>query len=318
MVNSPPTLTASLVEESYERIRSFLPATRLLEAQDARGRPIFLKLETEQPTGSFKVRGALSNLLHQPDSPQGFVTASAGNHGLGLAWAVQHGGRREPVFIFVPGSAPQAKIQKLRGFPVDLRVVGQTFDDAERAAHEFERKLGGRFIHAYDDPWTAAGQGTMAIEIQKALGSIGTLVVPVGGGGLISGNAVWLAARHPRVKVVAVQPTASPALSESIRVDRALLDYPAEPTLADGLSGGIGEIVFAHRNLIDEVVNVSEERIRAAISHLHHADGVRAEASAAISRAAVDLEGSGDWPQPIVCVITGGNIDDALFAGIVA
>jgi threonine dehydratase len=117
--------------------------------------------------------------------------------------------------------------------------------------------------------------------------------------------------------VVAVQPTASPALSESIRVDRALLDYPAEPTLADGLSGGIGEIVFAHRKLIDEVVNVSEERIRAAIFDLHHANGIRAEASAAIARAAADLEGSDDWPQPIVCVITGGNIDDAVFEGAI-
>jgi threonine dehydratase len=311
-------LTASLVDQAYESIRGFLPATRLLETRDARFRPVFLKLETEQPTGSFKVRGALSNLLQQKNAPQGFVTASAGNHGLGVAWAAQAIGRSEPVFIFVPESAPAAKVEKLRGFPVDLRIVGQTFDDAERAARAFERERGARFIHAYDDPWTAAGQGTMAIEIQRALGSIGTLVVPVGGGGLISGNAAWLTARHPGVRVVAVQATASPSLSESIRVGRALLDYPAEPTLADGLAGGIGELVFAHRVLVSEVVNVSEERIRSAIRHLHHQDGVRAEASAAIARAAVDLESSGDWPLPIVCVITGGNIDDALFEGIVA
>lgn len=201
---------------------------------------------------------------------------------------------------------------------MDLRVVGQTFDEAERAARAFEREQEARFIHAYDDPWTAAGQGTMAIEIQNALGSIGTLVVPVGGGGLISGNAVWLAARHPGVRVVAVQPFASPALSESIREGRALLDYPAGPTLADGLAGGIGEIVFAQRSLIGEVVNVSEDDIRAAIRHLHDRDGLRAEASAAIARAAVDLEAADGWPSPIVCVITGGNIDDARFEEIVA
>ena len=318
MVTMKTRLTAVLVDQAYEVIRPFLQPTRLLETRDARHRRVFLKLETEQPTGSFKVRGALSNLLRQPETPAGFVAASAGNHGLGLAWAAQQSGRRELVTLFVPGSAPQTKISKLRQYPVELRILGETFDEAERAAHRFEREKDARFIHAYDDPLTAAGQGTLAIEVQQALGSIGTLVVPVGGGGLISGNAAWLKERHPGVRIVAVQPDASPALSESIRLGRALLEYPAGPTLADGLSGGIGRIVFDHRALIDEVLNVPEERIRAAIRSLHRNDGVRAEASGAIARAALDLEESMDWPEPIVCVITGGNIDDSVFEKIVA
>ena len=311
-------LTAALVDQAYDVIRPFLRPTRLLETRDARHRRVFLKLETEQPTGSFKVRGALSNLLRQPETLAGFVAASAGNHGLGLAWAAEQSGRREPVTIFVPLSAPQAKISKLRQYRVELRIVGETFDEAERAAHLFEREENARFIHSYDDPLTAAGQGTLAIEIQQALGSIGTLVAPVGGGGLISGNAAWFKERHPGVRIVAVQPDASPALSESIRLGRALLEYPAGPTLADGLSGGIGRIVFDHRALIDQVVNVTEDRIRAAIRSLHHEEGVRAEASGAIARAVLDLEESDDWPEPIVCVITGGNIDDSVFEGIVA
>lgn len=311
-------LTAALVDQAYEVIRPFLEPTRLLETRDGRHRRVFLKLETEQPTGSFKVRGALSNLLRQPETPAGFVAASAGNHGLGLAWAAQQSGRREPVTIFVPLSAPQTKISKLRQYPVELRIVGETFDEAERAARLFELEENARFIHAYDDPLTAAGQGTLAIEVQHALGSIGTLVTPVGGGGLISGNAAWLKERHPGVRIVAVQPEASPALSESIRLGRALLEYPAGPTLADGLAGGIGRIVFDHRALIDEVVNVTEDRIRAAIRSLHHEEGVRAEASGAIARAALDLEECDDWPEPIVCVITGGNIDDSVFETIVA
>ncbi len=311
-------LTAALVDQAYDVIRPFLRPTRLLETRDARHRRVFLKLETEQPTGSFKVRGALSNLLRQPETLAGFVAASAGNHGLGLAWAAEQSGRREPVTIFVPGSAPETKVSKLRQYPVALRIVGETFDDAERAARQFEREENARFIHAYDDLLTAAGQGTLAIEVQQALGSIGTLVAPVGGGGLISGNAAWFKERHPGVRIAAVQPDASPALSESIRLGRALLEYPAGPTLADGLSGGIGRIVFDHRALIDEVLNVPEERIRAAIRSLHRNDGVRAEASGAIARAALDLEESMDWPEPIVCVITGGNIDDSVFEKIVA
>lgn len=318
MVNVEARLTAALVEEAYQAIRSFLPPTRLLEMRDARGRRGFLKLESEQPTGSFKVRGALSNLLRQPETPAGFVAASAGNHGLGVAWAAGQSRRRETVTIFVPSSAPDTKLRKLRQYPVDLRIAGEIFDHAERAARDFERETGACFIHAYDDPLTAAGQGTMAIEIQEVIGSIGTLVAPVGGGGLISGNAAWLKERHPRARIVAVQPDASPALSESIQKGRALLEYPAGPTLADGLAGGIGRIVFNHRDLIDEVVNVPEDRILAAIRSLHYEDAIRAEASGAIARAALDLAVSGDWPEPIVCVITGGNIDDRAFEKIIA
>ena len=320
MVNDGLRLTATLVEQAYHVIGPFLAPTPLVRSKGRSGRPVYLKLETDQPTGSFKVRGALSNLLRQPGNPAGFVTASAGNHGLGLAWAVKHSGRREGVTIFIPGSAPQTKVSKLRLYPVNLRIVGETFDDAERLAHEFEGETGARFVHAYDDPLTAAGQGTMAIEIHEAMPDkqpIGTLVVPVGGGGLISGNAAWFKKRHPATRIVAVQADASPSLSESIRLGKALLEYPAGPTLADGLSGGIGRIVFEHRDLLDEVVNVPEERIRAAIRSLHLEDQVRAEASGAITVAALDLEQSRSWPEPIVCVITGSNIDDAVFGPIV-
>lgn len=320
MVNGGLRLNAALVEQAYEIIRPFLPPTPLAPLRSG-GRRVFLKLETNQPTGSFKVRGALSNLLRQPESQAGFVAASAGNHGLGVAWAAKRSGRREPVTIFIPGSAPQAKVRKLRQYDIDLRIVGDTFDDAERMAHEFERDRGARFIHAYDDPLTAAGQGAMAVEVGESMrgsGPIGTLVVPVGGGGLISGNAAWFKERSPSTRIVAVQADASPALSESIRLGRALLEYPAGPTLADGLSGGIGRIVFEHRDFIDEVVNVSEDRIRAAIRGLHLEEQVRAEASGAITVAALDLGPGRSWPEPIVCVITGSNIDDAVFEPIVA
>jgi threonine dehydratase len=321
MVNTKLRLNAGLVEQAHGVIRPFLRPTRLLPTRLGGSRRVFLKLETDQPTGSFKVRGALSNLLRQPENPAGFVTASAGNHGLGVAWAAKESGRIETVTIFIPRSAPQTKVGKFRPFAVDLRIGGETFDDAERLAREFEQETGARYIHAYDDPFTAAGQGTLAIEIREAVSAaepIGTLVVPVGGGGMVSGSAAWFKERFPATRRVAVQADASPSLSESIRLGRALLEYPAGPTLADGLAGGIGRIVFEHRDLLDEVVNVPEERTRAAIRALYLEDDVRAEASGAITVAALDLEQSRSWPEPIVCVISGSNIDDAVFGPIVA
>jgi threonine dehydratase len=318
VVSAFPRLSAAQVEDARAAIRPFLPATRLVERKGAAPRRVLLKLETEQPTGSFKVRGALSNLLRQPETPAGFVAASAGNHGLGVAWAARASGRRERVTIFVPESAPLAKIHKLRRYDIDLRVGGATFDDAERRAREFEGETGARFIHAYDDPLTAAGQGTVAAEIAEALATVGTLIVPVGGGGLISGIAAWFQERRTATRIVAVQPDASPALAESIRQGRALLEYPAGPTLADGLSGGIGRIVFEHRDLLGDVINVPEALIRSAIRRLHREDSVRAEASGAITTAALELEAGFGWPEPIVCVITGGNIDEAVFAEVVA
>jgi len=309
-------LTAHEVEAARARIRPFLPPTRLLETTEPGEARTLLKLESEQPTGSFKVRGALANLLVQPPSPNGFVAASAGNHGLGVAWAGQASGRAEKLTIFVPESAPRSKIEKLLRFQAELRVVGRTYDDAEREAREFERGTGARFIHAYDDPRTAAGQGTVAMEIHEALGEIGTLLVPVGGGGLISGCAAWIKERSPRTLVVGLQPDASPALSESIRLDRALTEYAAGPTLADGLAGGIGHIVFGHRSLIDEVVNVPESAIRQAIRDLHRMHGIRAEASGAIPQAGLGLAGSAGWPEPIVGIMSGSNIDDAVLAEV--
>jgi threonine dehydratase len=313
MVTPESRVTALMVEEGHTAIRRYLDPTRLIETRDARGRLVHLKLENEQPTGSFKVRGALFNLLRRPPNDAGFVTASAGNHGLGVAWSARRTGRTERVTIFVPESAPRTKIAKLRTFPVDLRVAGETFDDAERAAHEFERESGAVFIHAYDDLLTAAGQGTIAVEIEQALEHVGTLVAPVGGGGLISGNAAWFKERGRGTRIVATQPDASPAFSESIRLGRALTAFAAGPTLADGLAGGIGQIAFNHRDLIDEALNVPEAAIRAAIRRLHHEHGVRAEASGAITLAAAGLPEAASWVQPIVCVISGGNIDDDAF-----
>jgi len=247
------------------------------------------------------------------------VAASAGNHALGVAFAASRLGGTVQATLFVPRTAPRAKVEKLRRFPVDLRETGETYDDAVEAAREFERRTGATFVHAYEDPRTAAGQGTVGLEILDACPEAGTVLVPVGGGGLIAGLATAVKAMAPDVRVVAVQPEASPALRESLRLGRALLTYAAGPTLADGLSGGIGEIAFDHRDLVDEVVTVSEEEIEDAIVALLAADQVVAEASGAVGIAAlragkVASAGRG----PAVAVITGGNVDASVLARLLA
>jgi threonine dehydratase len=305
-------LTLGAVERAADAIRPYLPPTPLRRSHALRASgEAYLKLECWQPTGSFKVRGATNTLvsLTTEERRRGVVAASAGNHALGVAFAVQALGGATSATLFVPETAPRAKIEKLRGFPVTVHVAGATYDDAHALAMAHGQNTGATYVHAFDDPRTAAGQGTAALEILDALPNVGTILVPVGGGGLIAGVAAAVKARDPSVRIVAVQPEASPALPESIRQGRALLEYPAGPTLADGLAGGIGEIVFGHRDLIDDVVLVSEAEIEDAIVALLGDDQVVAEASGAVGVAAIRSGKCRPGSRPVVAIVTGGNID---------
>jgi threonine dehydratase len=285
------------------------------------GVPTYLKLECWQPTGSFKVRGALAAMsaLTPEERAAGVVAASAGNHALGVAFAAQALGAAVRVTVFVPTSAPRAKVDKLRQFPIEVRQEGRDYDEAVPLAEAHAQATGARYVHAFEDRHTASGQGTAALELLEQLPDLGTLLVPVGGGGLMAGCATLIKARAPHVRIVAVQPSASPALAESIRQGRALLTYPAGPTLADGLSGGTGQIAFTHRDLVDEVVCVDEEEIEDAIVALVAHDQVLAEGSGAVGVAAlrsgrVRPEGG----RPAVAVVTGGNIDARVLARLLA
>lgn len=305
-------LTRADVEEARRRIAPHLPPSPLRRAFSVPGGQAWLKLECWQPTGSFKVRGALSVLsaLTPAELSRGVVAASAGNHALGVAFAIQALGGRVPATVFVPSTAPRAKMDKLRTFPVTVVEGGATYDEAAARAAEHADRTGATSIHAFDDPRTAGGQGTVALEILEQNPQIGTMVVPVGGGGLIAGMAVAAKSQRPDVRIVAVQPDASPALRDSIAQSRPLLDYAARPTLADGLAGGIGAIVYAHRHLLDEVVTVSEPEIEDAIVALVTHDQVVAEGSGAVGVAALRAGrlARGDG-RPVAVVVTGANLD---------
>jgi threonine dehydratase len=280
----------------------------------APGRELLLKLECWQPTGSFKVRGATHLLarLDRKARERGVVAASAGNHALGVAFAAARLGGIAAT-LFVPRSAPRAKLDKLRRFPVEVREAGETYEDTAAEADAFQRRSGATLVHAYEDARTAAGQGTAALELLEQCPDPAAVVVPVGGGGLIAGVATVVKALAPGTRVIAVQPEASPAFRESLQRGAALLTYPARPTLADGLAGGIGRIAFEHRDLVDEQVVVSEQEIESAMVALLAADQVVAEASAAVAVAAV-RSGCVQAEGPIVAILTGGNVDVRVIA----
>ena len=309
------------VARARERIAPYLRPTPLRRSFAVASPPTYLKLECWQPTGSFKVRGATNHLKALPPEAQarGIVAASAGNHALGVAFAAQALGGRVQATLVVPESAPRAKVEKLRAFPVTVIEKGATYDDAHAEALRLVERTGARYVHAYEDILTAAGQGTIGLEILEGLPEVGSVLVPVGGGGLIAAIAVAMKALRPEVRIVAVQPDASPSLRESIRQGRALHEYAAAPTLADGIAGGIGDIAFDHRDLVDEIVEVSEDEIEDAIAALVARDQVVAEASGAVVVAA--LRSNRYRPpdsRPVAAVVSGANIDARVLARILA
>ena len=198
---------------------------------------VWLKLECHQPTGSFKVRGAVNKLrnLTAEQKQKGIVAASAGNHALGIAYAAQVLGGFQ-ADIFVPETAPRAKVDKIGRFNVNLHLEGQTYDEAHQAASHFAQKSGALEIGAYNDLEVVAGQGTVGLEVLTDLPQTGTIFVPVGGGGLLAGVAVAAHAINPNCRVVGVQPEASPAAFFSLRDGVAYDPYDHGPTIADGLA----------------------------------------------------------------------------------
>jgi threonine dehydratase len=247
---------------------------------------------------------------------KGVVTASAGNHGLGVAYAAK-ALELENVTVFVPGTAPAAKVTKLRRFPITLQQVGQTYEDAHQAAEEYARKTGATYVSAYDDPIVIAGAGTCGLEIVTHLPDVDTVIVPIGGGGLVSGTAVAVKGINKGSQIIGVQPEASPAAKLSFEQNLPLDPYDHEPTIADGLAGGFGATPFyIARTLIDDILLFSEAHLRQAVYTLVDQQQMIVEASGAISICPLLVEPERFSGQTVVCILTGSNIDTGLLAEI--
>ncbi len=299
------------LEAAWRLIRSSLTPTPV----DAVAGPgLLLKLETLQPTGSFKVRGAM-NALAALDPATEVVAASAGNHGLGVAFAAARLGRK--VTVVVPADASPAKVAAIRRFPVTLAEAGRGYDEAEARALELARQ-GSFYLSPYNDPHVIAGQGTIGCELAGQVAGPLTVVCPVGGGGLVAGLGLW-ASQRDDATIVGVEAEVSVAVSAAVRAGHQV-DVVVGETIADGVSGNIepGSVtVDVIRDHVASLVTVTEQQIRAAIRHLAASHGIVAEGAGAMAVAAV-LAGKVPANDHVVALVTGRNIALPARAGVLA
>lgn len=277
---------------------------------------MFLKLESLQRTGSFKLRGALNALAPGEEARfgGGVVTASAGNHGLGVAHAARIFGIRATIFI--PAGAPAVKRDRIRMLGADVRLVDGDYDDAHAEALRHARDAGIPYLHAFSDPAVVAGQGTVGLEIAEDLPDVRTVVVPIGGGGLSGGIGLALGTRGRSTRLIGVQSEATAAMHASLAAG-APTPVPAVPTLCDGLAGDVDQrSLDLARAVLDDLVLVSESAVRDAIRSLFFEEGLVAEGSAAVGPAAIREGRLSTAAGPIAIVVTGGNIDAARLATI--
>ncbi len=271
-----------------------------------------LKLETLQPTGSFKVRGAANRLLNLPVEAQkkGIVTVSTGNHGQAVAYIAQALGIQAT--ICVSERVPANKIKALQQSGATLIIHGQSQDDAEVRANELVDQHGLTMIHPFDDPYIIAGQGTIGLELLQDFPQVDTVLVPLSGGGLISGIAVALKAANPKISVIGVSMDEGCVMYHSLHAGKPV-QLPEAETLADSLNGGIG---LANRytyhlveQLVDDVVLVSEDEIEMALALVLHEHHMIVEGAGAVPIAAL-LSGKVEAiNRNIALILSGGNVD---------
>ena len=292
--------------EARQIVRSTLEPTPLVAVQVG-GRRLWLKVEGMQPTGSFKVRGALAAIdeVHRREPDRNVVACSAGNHGLGIAWSATLLGVK--ACVVVPKNASPAKISKLKTFPIELVLAGDSYDDAEDVAVALAEERGARFISPYNDTHVIAGQSTMAAEVIEQLPEAAHLVVAVGGGGLAAGSALSLALHSCRLHGAQVEQNA--AFAQVFNGGALDLDS-LEPTIADGIAGGFepGSVTLALLHQTDfDLTMVSERQTLHAMRQVVADTGLVAEGSAGVALAAA-LSRYEEWDGEIVVALSGHNV----------
>jgi threonine dehydratase len=312
---TPPSVLD--IYQARARIASWLAPTPLrLSAwlSSAAAGPAHLKLESVQPSCSFKIRGAFNALLRlveehpDPTTRPLVVAASAGNHGRAMALAAEALGSR--AVIFTPSTAPRSKRDAIRALGVELRDDASSYDEAERKARRYADACDGVYISPYNHPDVIAGAGTIALELAEACPDVGTVFVPLGGGGLASGIGLVLRAIAPAAKVVGVEAAASTPFTTGL-AHGVITAIEPRPTLADGLAGNLepGAITFGLvREVVDEVVVVTEEELRATMRVMAAEEHVIVEGSAAVPVAAL-MARRGLAAYPAVVIVSGANVD---------
>jgi threonine dehydratase len=278
------------------------------------GADAYLKWESQQSTGSFKLRGAFNALLTMPveERRRGVVAASAGNHGLGVAYAARTLGMRARVYV--PATAPLVKREGIAAMGAEVDASQPDYDAAHEAALAAAHRDGMTFVSPCTGRPLLAGQGTVGLEILEDLPGVRTLVVPVGGGGLAGGIAVLVRAVAPHVRIVGVQSELTNAMAAALSTGRRTT-IPVVPTLADGLAGQVDdEGVLIGRFALDEIVVVTEGEIAAAMLWVSRMHGARVEGSGAVGVAAMLTRGG--WDGPVAAIVSGSNIDQRVWNDI--
>ena len=279
---------------------------------------IFYKLDNLQMTGSFKERGALNKLLRlsEDQRQRGVIAASAGNHGLAVAFHAQRLGI--PATIVMPRFAPLIKVSRARRYGATVTLEGEDFDAALAHARQLQTQSQGCFIPAFDDLDVIAGQGTLGLELFEQVPDVETIIVPVGGGGLISGLAVALKESGSRARVIGVQAEELPSMQAAIQTG-TIVSAPSASTLADGIAvRRVGELTFpVVQRYVDEIVTVNEDEIAHAILLLLENEKTVVEGAAATTLAALLNRSLGLQGQKVVLILSGGNIDMNIVARVI-
>jgi threonine dehydratase len=281
------------------------------------GAEVWLKCENLQRTGSFKLRGAYNRIaqLGPEERDRGVVCASAGNHAQGVALAASLQGVRSTVFM--PVEAPLPKLAATVAYGAEVELVGQGLHEAMEAAQAMAEEEGRVFVHPFDHPDIIAGQGTLGLELARQIPDMGTVVVCVGGGGLISGTAVALRALNPGVRIVGVQAAGCASFAPSLAAGKPLV-LPTTNTIADGIAvKRPGELTLAHvAALVDDMVTVTDDELASAVVLLLERAKLVAEPAGAAAVAAL-LAGKIEGPGPLVATVSGGNIDPLVLQHLV-
>ena len=308
------------IEWAQQRIQKVILRTPTLYSDTISkltGKEIFLKLENLQKTGSFKIRGAyyLLSQLSQSQRRKGVVAASAGNHAQGVAYASSLLGI--PATLVMPEGASIAKQLATKSYGGEVILFGQNTDEALKYARKLVEH-GRFFIHPFDDEQVMAGQGTIGLEILEDVPGVEAIIVPVGGGGLLSGIATIVKKRRPKVKIIGVQSAHAPSAFYSLKRKRIVEVY-VKPTLADGIAlQQVGKMTFPIiRKYVDDILAVQEDEIASAILMLMERKRVVAEGAGATPLAALLSQKERIRPKKVVLVISGGNIDVHLLDRII-
>ena len=312
-------VTLDDIKAARERIKSAARYTPLIDvpypgAPESR---LLLKCENLQPMGAFKIRGAFNMISQLPHDSmgRGVITYSSGNHGQAVAMAARTLGI--PAVIVMPTTAPQVKVDGCKSYGAEVIMEGTTSLERQRRADQEAAARGLTMVPPFDHKQIIIGQGTIGLEILEQCPDVGTVFVPVGGGGMASGVAAAIKMSKPSVRVIAVEPDGAPKMTKSIEAGKPVT-LPSSKTIADGLMNlRPGDITFAHvRQFVDEVVTVGDDSIAATVAWLFKNARLVVEPSGAVTTAAIaNRQGHVDLSKgPVVAVVSGGNVSPDAFA----